>query len=215
MYRVAVVDDEALVRSGLSLILSCAADIEVVVACDGIAAAEQIARHKPDVVLLDIRMPGVDGLTVLRQVLGRHDPPVVAMLTTFAADDQVTTALRDGAIGFLLKDTEPEQLINSVRVLAGGGSVLAPGVTESVLSGYVSGAVDPDARQRIDALTDRERAVLALLGEGLSNSEIGARLYLSIGTVKEYVSTVLTKVGAPNRVAAAVLAHKGGLTVTP
>lgn len=215
MYRVAVVDDEALVRSGLSLILGTASDIEVVVACDGAAAVAQITQHRPDVVLLDIRMPDVDGLTVLRQLASRPKPPVVAMLTTFAADDHVNAALREGATGFLLKDTEPEQLINSVRVLAGGGSVLASGVSDSVLAGYVAAGADPDAKRLIETLTDREREVLALLGEGLSNSEIAARLYLSLGTVKEYVSAVLTKIGAANRVAAAVLAHRGGLSPTP
>jgi DNA-binding NarL/FixJ family response regulator len=215
MYRVAVVDDEALVRSGLSLILSSARDIEVVVACDGGSAVQEIGAADPDVVLLDIRMPDVDGLTVLNQLLRQPDPPIVAMLTTFASDEHVNAALRQGAIGYLLKDTEPEQLINSVRVLAGGGSVLAAGVGESVLAGYVSAGTDPEARRVVDTLTEREREVLALLGEGLSNSEIGARLYLSLGTVKEYVSTVLTKVGAPNRVAAAVLAHRSGLATPP
>jgi DNA-binding NarL/FixJ family response regulator len=209
--RVAVVDDEALVRSGLSMILAVPEDMEVVVSCDGVHAVDEITRHRPDVVLLDIRMPEVDGVTVLVRLLGLPDPPAVAMLTTFAADDQVTAALRAGAVGFLLKDTEPEQLIHAVRVLATGGSVLSPVVTRTVIGGYVASAADPDVVELIAAMTDREREVLALLGEGLSNLEISQRLFLSIGTVKEYVSTILTKLGAANRVQAAVLAHRAGL----
>jgi DNA-binding NarL/FixJ family response regulator len=209
--RVAVVDDEALVRSGLSMILAVPDDIEVVVSCDGVAAVDEIVRRLPDVVLLDIRMPEVDGLTVLSRVLAQPDPPAVAMLTTFAADDQVAAALRAGAIGFLLKDTEPEQLIHSVRVLAAGGSVLSPAVTRTVIGGYVAAAADPDISELIATMSDREREVLALVGEGLSNLEISQRLFLSVGTVKEYVSAVLTKLGAPNRVRAAILAHRAGL----
>jgi len=209
--RVAVVDDEALVRSGLSMILAVPDDMEVVVSCDGVHAVEEITREHPDVVLLDIRMPEVDGITVLARVLARPEPPVVAMLTTFAADDQVQAALRAGAIGFLLKDTEPEQLIHAVRLLATGGSVLSPVVTRTVIGGYVASSADPAARELIAAMTDREREVLALVGEGLSNLEISQRLFLSVGTVKEYVSTILTKLGAPNRVRAAVLAHRAGL----
>jgi DNA-binding NarL/FixJ family response regulator len=211
MLRVAVIDDEALVRSGLSMILAVPDDMDVVVSCDGVRAVEEITRERPDVVLLDIRMPEVDGITVLARVLALPDPPVVAMLTTFAADDQVTAALRAGAVGFLLKDTEPEQLIHAVRVLATGGSVLSPAVTRTVIGGYVATAADPDISELIAAMTDREREVLALLGEGLSNLEISQRLFLSVGTVKEYVSTVLAKLGAANRVRAAVLAHRAGL----
>jgi len=211
MLRVAVVDDEALVRSGLSMILAVPEDMEVVVSCDGVHAVEEITRQRPDVVLLDIRMPEVDGITVLARVLTLPEPPVVAMLTTFAADDQVMAALRTGAIGFLLKDTEPEQLIHAVRLLATGGSVLSPVVTRTVIGGYVAAAADPDVAALIAAMTDREREVLALLGEGLSNLEISQRLFLSVGTVKEYVSAILTKLGAANRVRAAVLAHRAGL----
>lgn len=211
MLRVAVVDDEALVRSGLSMILAVPDDMEVVVSCDGVHAVEEITRERPDVVLLDIRMPEVDGITVLAGVLALPEPPVVAMLTTFAADDQVQAALRAGAIGFLLKDTEPEQLIHAVRVLATGGSVLSPVVTRTVIGRYIAGTADPDVSELIAAMTDREREVLALVGEGLSNLEISQRLFLSVGTVKEYVSTILTKLEAPNRVRAAVLAHRAGL----
>lgn len=209
--RVAVVDDEALVRSGLSLILAIPDDMTVPVACDGVRAVEEIARARCDVVLLDIRMPDKDGLTVLRELLDRPDGPVVAMLTTFAADDQVAEALRLGAAGFLLKDTEPEQLIHAVRVLAAGGSVLSPSVTRTVIGGFVDGTPDASASAWLARLTDRERDVLVLLAEGLSNQEIGQRLFLSVGTVKEHVSAVLTKLDAGNRVRAAVLAHRAGL----
>lgn len=215
MLRVAVVDDEALVRSGLSMILNVPDDLEVVVSCDGVSAVDEILRERPDVVLLDIRMPEVDGLTVLSRVLAQPDPPAVAMLTTFAADDQVAAALRAGAIGFLLKDTEPEQLIHSVRVLAVGGSVLSPVVTRTVIGGYVAAAADPDVSELIATMSDREREVLALVGEGLSNLEISQRLFLSVATVKEYVSAILTKLGAPNRVRAAILAHRAGLVGSP
>jgi DNA-binding NarL/FixJ family response regulator len=206
-----VVDDEALVRSGLSMILAVPDDMDVVVSCDGVHAVQEITRCRPDVVLLDIRMPEVDGLTVLSHVLAMPEPPAVAMLTTFAADDQVSAALRTGAIGFLLKDTEPEQLIHAVRVLATGGSVLSPVVTRTVIGGYVAAVADPEVRELIATLTDREREVLALLGDGMSNQEIGQRLFLSVGTVKEYVSTILTKLDVPNRVRAAVIAHRAGL----
>ncbi len=137
------------------------------------------------------------------------------MLTTFAADDQVAAALRAGAVGFLLKDTEPEQLIHAVRVLATGGSVLSPVVTRTAIGGYIAGSVDPDIGELVASMSDREREVLALVGEGLSNLEIGQRLFLSVGTVKEYVSAILTKLGAANRVRAAVIAHRAGLVGSP
>lgn len=211
MVRVLIVDDEALVRSGLRLILESAPDIDVVAACEGRDAIDQSLAHRPDVVLLDIRMPDVDGLTILAELRRQQRPPIVAMLTTFDADEHVTAALRAGATGFLLKDTEPEQLVHSVRALASGGSVLSPSVTRTVIGGYVDGGVDESAARRLDALTERERAVLVLLADGLSNAEIAATLFLGVATVKDYVSTVLTKLGASNRVQAAVLAHRAGI----
>ncbi|MEV4442471.1 response regulator transcription factor, partial [Streptomyces sp. NPDC049577] len=138
MIRVAVVDDEQLVRSGLRMILGTARDIEVVADCGGGAAVEAVRRCSPDVVLLDIRMPDTDGLTVLRALRGLPRPPVVAMLTTFDADEYLSAALRSGAAGFLLKDTDPEQLVRAVRTLASGGSVLDPGVTRAVIGGYLA-----------------------------------------------------------------------------
>jgi DNA-binding NarL/FixJ family response regulator len=211
MVRVMVVDDEALVRSGLRMILGSAPDVDVVATCDGAAALEEIRQHRPDVVLLDIRMPGVDGLTILREVLGRPDPPVVAMLTTFHSDDFVAEALGAGAAGFLLKDTEPAQLIAAVRALVDGHPVLSPAVTRTVIDGYRNSAAPPVRPARVSAMSPREREVLGLLGLGLSNAEIGRRLYLSTATVKDYVSAVLAALGVANRVQAAVVAQEAGL----
>ncbi|SDM11916.1 two component transcriptional regulator, LuxR family [Geodermatophilus siccatus] len=211
MHRVMVVDDEALVRSGLRMILGSAADVDVVATCDGAEAVAEIRRHRPDVVLLDIRMPEVDGLTVLREVVRLPDPPVVAMLTTFHSDDFVAEALGAGAAGFLLKDTEPAHLIAAVRALAGGGGVLSPSVARTVIDGYRDRAAPPASVTRIGAMSPREREVLGLMGLGLSNAEIGRRLYLSTATVKDYVSAVLAELGVANRVQAAVVAQEAGI----
>jgi DNA-binding NarL/FixJ family response regulator len=211
MLRVMVVDDEALVRSGLRMILGSAADIDVVATCDGAQAVEELHRHRPDVVLVDIRMPEVDGLTVLRTVVTWPDPPVVAMLTTFHSDEFVAEALSAGAAGFLLKDTEPAQLIAAVRALANGGAVLSPAVTRTVIDGYRDRTAPSASVARVEAMSPREREVLGLLGLGLSNAEIGRRLYLSTATVKDYVSAVLAGLGVANRVQAAVVAQEAGI----
>jgi DNA-binding NarL/FixJ family response regulator len=206
-----VVDDEALVRSGLRLILDSAQDVEVVATCDGVHAVEDIRRHQPDVVLLDLRMPQVDGLTVLRELATWPTRPVVGVLTTFDADEFVAQALGAGAAGFLLKDTEPEQLIHAVRTLAAGGGVLSPAVTRTVINGFVGAGPRPVDVARIRAMSQRERDVLALVGEGLSNADIGRRLHLSTATVKEYVSSVLARLGVSNRVQAAVVARQAAV----
>ena len=211
MVRVMVVDDEALVRSGLRMILGSAVGIEVVATCDGVQAVEEVRRHRPDVVLLDIRMPEVDGLTVLRELSRSSRPPAVAMLTTFDADEFLADALQAGAAGFLLKDIEPEQLVQAVRALAGGESVLSPAVTRTVIVGYVDGSARPTGEARVESMSTREREVLGLLALGLSNAEIGKRLYLSPATVKDYVSAVLAKLNVSNRVQAAVVAQEAGL----
>jgi DNA-binding NarL/FixJ family response regulator len=213
--RVVVVDDEALVRSGLRLILGSAEDIEVVASCEGVQAVEQVYRHRPDVLLLDLRMPRVDGLAVLRELGRRPGAPAVAMLTTFDTDGFIAQALSLGAAGFLLKDTEPEQLIRAVRVLAAGGSVLSPTVTSTVIGGYLGAAAQPEVVARIAAMTVREREVLALIGQGLSNADIGHSLHVSTATVKDYVSAVLTKLAVSNRVQAAVLARQAGFVPSP
>ncbi|WP_354641599.1 response regulator transcription factor [Kitasatospora camelliae] len=214
--RVLIVDDEVLVRSGLSLIVGSAPDLEVVGSCSGGQAEEQVGALGPHVVLLDVRMPDLDGITVLRRLRTLPDPPAVAMLTTFDTDEYIGTALRAGAAGFLLKDTAPEQLVHSVRILAAGGSVLSPTVTRTVISGYVDGGgPDTEAARLARQLTSRELDVLALLGEGLSNAEIADRLYLGTGTVKDHISAILGKLGAANRVQAAVIAHRAGLARGP
>lgn len=213
MIKVLLADDEDLVRSGLSTILSSADDIEVVAECDdGHQVADLARQHRPAVVLLDIRMRTTDGLTALRRLRALPDPPAVAMLTTFDVDEYVQEALRVGANGFLLKDTEPEQLIKAVRDLARGGAVLDPKVAARVLSTVADGerAAEP-ARRLLAALSEREREVVTLIGQGLSNAEIGSELHLSEATVKGYVSAVLGKIGAVNRVQAALVAYRGGL----
>ena len=213
--RVMVVDDEALVRSGVSMILDAADGIQVVSTCSGPDAVEMFLRHRPAVVLLDIRMPVVDGLTVLRQLRAQHDPPAVAMLTTFSADAQVAAALRDGAAGFLLKDSEPDDLAAAVRALAAGSSVLSPPVTGTVIAGFVASHASIEMQARVAALSDRERDILTLVGQGLSNVAIAERLFLSVPTVKEHVSAILLKLDVENRVQAAVIAHQAGMIPRP
>lgn len=212
MIRVVVVDDEALVRSGFKLILSAAGDIEVVATAVGAEAVDTVRREAPDVVLLDIRMPDVDGLTVLRQLRTLPVPPIVAMLTTFDADEYILTALRSGAAGFLLKDTEPDQLAQIVRTLAAGGVVMSPKASRAVWQSHPGAAtVDDEEAARVGRLTDRERQVLVLIAQGLSNAEIGTFVHLSAGTVKDHVSAILTKLRVAGRVQAALLAQRAGL----
>ncbi|QFU92480.1 response regulator transcription factor [Amycolatopsis sp. YIM 10] len=211
MIRVVVVDDEALIRSGFQLILRAAGDIDVVATATGAQAVREIGVHKPDVVLLDIRMPDVDGLTILRQLRAMPEPPIVAMLTTFDSDEYIATALRSGAAGFLLKDTEPEHLAQLVRTLASGGVVLSPKVTRSVVDGFLDSGAGAEAVDSVARLTDRERDVLVLIAEGLSNADIGARVHLSVGTIKDHVSAILTKLKVNSRVQAALLAQRAGL----
>lgn len=208
--RVIVVDDEQLLRSGLRLILNSAEDIEVVSACDDVQALDEVRREVPDVVLLDLRMPRIDGITVLRTLKGLPTPPAVAMLTTFDMEEHIAEALSSGAAGFLLKDTDPEDLIHAVRVLASGGSVLSPAITRTVIDGYL-GAARPAARAQVTSMTVREREVLELVAQGMSNAEIGRRLYLSTATVKDHVSAILSKLAVSNRVQAAVIARQAGL----
>lgn len=213
MIKVLLADDEDLVRSGLRTILTSAGDIEVVAECDdGVHVADLARQHRPHVVLLDIRMRSADGIVALRKLRAMPEPPVVAMLTTFDVDEYVQEALRIGASGFLLKDTEPDVLIKAVRDLSRGGAVLDPKVAARVLSAVADGerAAEP-ARRLLSALSDREREVVALIGQGMSNAEIGSALHLSEATVKGYVSAVLGKIGAVNRVQAALVAYRGGL----
>ncbi len=211
MVRVVVVDDEALVRSGFQMILDASEGIEVVATVEGAHAADVVRRELPDVVLLDIRMPDVDGLTVLREILALPDSPHVAMLTTFDTDEYVLTALRAGADGFLLKDTEPEQLAQQVRTLAAGGVVMSPKASRALLRGHPERAPEDAEVARVGLLSERERTVLVLVAEGLSNADIGVRVHLSAGTVKDHVSAILTKLRVSSRVQAALLAERAGL----
>jgi DNA-binding NarL/FixJ family response regulator len=212
--RVLLVDDEELVRSGLRMILETAGDIEVVgEAADGRGAVDQVRRHRPDAVLMDIRMPGLDGLAATRELAALPDPPKVIMLTTFELDEYVHAALEHGAVGFLLKDTPPRDLIQAVRTVAEGNAMLAPTVTRRLIEEFAARSSAPAvaARERLEALTEREREVVVAVARGLSNAEIGRRLFMSEATVKAHVSHVLAKLGLRNRVQAAILVHDAGL----
>ncbi|OKI41317.1 DNA-binding response regulator [Streptomyces sp. TSRI0281] len=206
-----VVDDEALIRSGFELILNAVGGIEVVATCGGGQAVDTMRRARPDVVLLDIRMPDTDGLAVLREIRSMAEPPVVAMLTTFDSDEYVMKALRSGAAGFILKDTEPEQLGQLVRTLAAGGVVLSPKASSAIVHAMPKESSTDEDMPRLLLLTDREREVLLLVAEGLSNADIGARVHLSASTVKDHVSAILTKLQVAGRVQAALLAQRAGL----
>jgi DNA-binding NarL/FixJ family response regulator len=213
--RVLIVDDEALVRAGLRMILESADDLDVVgEAEDGADAAEAVRRCRPDVVLMDVRMPRLDGIAATAAIRGLDAPPSVIVLTTFDLDDHVFGALQAGAAGFLLKDTPPRELVQAVRVVASGASMLSPTVTRRLISHFTAGD-QPDrrhaARERLAGLTDRESEVLAEVGRGLSNAEIGATLFMSEATVKAHVSRLLVKVAAANRVQLAIVAHDAGL----
>ncbi|CAG7625361.1 response regulator [Actinacidiphila bryophytorum] len=224
MVQVAIVDDEALVRAALRSILESSGDIRVVADCDGHQALAAVSAARPDLVLLDAVMPGPDdGLSVLRALRALQDPPAVAMLTAFDTSAHLRAAMAAGASGFLLKDTAVGTLIDAVRILAAGGTVFTPTVGRAVVDGYLGeGPADaaPDAvtgarDAAIATLTDRERSVLRLLAAGEPNAAIADELRISVGTVKDHVRSVLRKLGAPNRVAAAVVAHQTGLARLP
>jgi DNA-binding NarL/FixJ family response regulator len=215
MITVLLVDDEELVRFGLRTVLEAAGDFTVVGeagnGADGVAAAAEL---RPDVVLMDIRMPVMDGLTATEQILALPDPPQVAVLTTFHVDEYVYAALAAGAAGFLLKDTPPRQIAAAVRAVADGTASLSPAVTTTLIDSYVGRKAVPrrvEALRKVDGLSDREREVLVLLGSGESNAELAKRLFVSEATVKTYVSRLLTKLDIANRTQAAILAHEAGL----
>lgn len=213
--RVLLVDDDALVRAGLRLMLGGACGIEIVAeASDGSQVASLVDQYAPDVVLMDIRMPTVDGLAATEELRRRERPPEVIILTTFNADEHVLRALRAGAAGFVLKDTPPVELVAAVLRVAEGDPVLSPAVTQQLIE-HVAGS-GPDlrrdrARELLTRLNDREREVAVAVGQGKSNAEIAAALFLSVPTVKTHVSRVLTKLGLNNRVQIALLAHDAGL----
>ncbi|WP_214326146.1 response regulator [Nonomuraea sediminis] len=213
MIRVVVVDDEPMVCRFLSTILGASGDIEVVgQAHDGAAGVEEVVRQRPDVVLMDLRMPGVDGITAIERLGRLPDPPPIVVLTTFDADQYVLRALRAGASGFLVKSTPPEELIGLVRVAAEGHTVLSPAAARRLIAASAETHTAGDrARQLVGSLTEREIEVLALLGKGLSNAQIAGRLYLAEATIKGYVSRMLDKLGCANRTQAGLIAHDAGL----
>ncbi|GGS10775.1 DNA-binding response regulator [Streptomyces humidus] len=215
MIRVLIADDEPLIRAGIRMILASAQDIEIVAeAVDGREAVELAGRHRVDVALLDIQMPRMDGLAALAELRRTVPAARVLILTTFGQRDNVLRALQDGGSGFLLKDSAPCELIGAVRAAAAGAAFLSPQATRHVADSVREQAPTrrgEEARRRVAALTERERDVLALLGEGLSNADTGRRIHMSEATVKTYVSRILAKLGCENRVQAALAARDAGL----
>ncbi|WP_406299671.1 response regulator transcription factor [Embleya sp. NBC_00888] len=212
--RVLIAEDERLIRTGVRLVLTADPGIEVVAeAADGREAIEQARRWRPDVVLMDIRMPNLDGLAATAELRRAVPDTAVVILTTFGEDEYIATALDSGATGFLLKSGDPRELIAGVRAAAEGGAYLSPKVAKRVISGIVPGrpAREVDAGARVALLTAREREVLALVGAGLANAEIGRRLHLVEGTVKTHVSAILARLGVRNRVQAAIVAYEAGM----
>lgn len=209
--RVLLVDDDALVRAGLRLILRGAPDIEVLAdnPSDGASGVTVARAQHPDVILMDIRMPGTDGIEATQKIVAEGVSPHVIVLTTFDSDDLIVQALRAGASGFLLKDTPPERLVDAVRSVVAGEPILSPSVTRQLVekvtgeqtSGYAA------ARERLSVLTEREQEVAECVGRGMSNADIARQLYMSVPTVKAHVSRVLTKLDAANRVQVAILVH--------
>jgi DNA-binding NarL/FixJ family response regulator len=212
--RVLLADDQALVRAGFRALLDARADIEVVgEAADGRAAVALAAELRPDVVLMDIRMPGLDGLEATRQIAA--DPALgevrVVILTTFALDEYLFDALRFGASGFLVKDTEPADLVTAVRVVAAGDALISPGMTRRLVEEFAARAKPRRPAAELDVLTEREREVMALAAGGLTNDEIAGRLYMSPATARTHVSRAMIKLGARDRAQLVVLAYETGL----
>jgi len=213
--RVVIADDQMLVRSGFRLILNSAGIPVVAEAADGKEAVALAVMHRPDVVLMDIRMPEMDGLEATRRILASQDPPDVRIiiLTTFDLDQYVYTALSAGASGFLLKDVSPEHLIGAVRLVRSGDALLAPSITRRLVERFACAGREPPGKPNADlsALTPREREVLIAVAQGLSNTEIAATLYVSEATVKSHVGRILAKLGLRDRVQVVVLAYETGL----
>jgi DNA-binding NarL/FixJ family response regulator len=214
MTRVVLADDQMLVRAGFRALLDAQPDIEVVgEAADGEQALRQVAQLKPDVVLMDIRMPVLDGLAATRRIT--RDPALadvrVVILTTFELDEYVFEAIRSGATGFLVKDTEPDELLRAVRAAVAGDALLSPGVTRRLIAEFAARSKEPAAAEGLEQLTEREREVMALVGIGLSNDEIARRLVVSPLTAKTHVSRAMVKLGARDRAQLVVLAYESGL----
>jgi DNA-binding NarL/FixJ family response regulator len=212
--NVVLADDQALVRSGLHALLSSSDDLEVVgEARDGRDAVAVVSRTRPDVVLMDVRMPGVDGIAATRQITAdpRLSGVAIIMLTTFDEDDHIFAAIRAGASGYLLKDAEPDDLRDAIRVVAAGDALLSASVTRKVMEGIVSGPAGVADHARLNELTEREREVLAGVGRGLSNKAIAGQIHISPATARTYVSRMLTKLGARDRAQLVVIAYQTGL----
>jgi DNA-binding NarL/FixJ family response regulator len=210
--RVLITDDEALIRSGLQLMLESQSDLRVVAEAEhGRAAIELAVIHQPDVILMDIQMPIMSGIEATQKITSGKNPPKVVMLTTFGDDDNVYLALRAGASGFLLKDSRPEDVFRAIRVVAAGEALLSPAVTRRLVDGFVSSHQPPTTGASFDRLTDREKEIVILVAEGLSNQEIADRLYVSFSTAKTHVSHVLTKLNLPDRIHIVIYAYEHGL----
>ncbi len=210
--KVVLLEDEELVRGGLRMILDSDPEIEVVAEDgDGAGAVDLVSKHRPDVVLTDIQMPTVGGLEVTKRLTALPEPPSVAVLTTFDLDEYVYSALRNGAAGFLLKDTPPRELANAVHVVAGGESMLSPRITTKLLSSFSTSVPAQSAKSRIEELTAREREVAVSVAQGLSNAEIANNVYMSLSTVKVHIGRIMTKLDAANRTQVAIVAHDAGL----
>ena len=213
--RIVVVDDDPLVRAGLGLILGGSPDLEVVAeAHDGEEALSVVREHRPDLVLMDIRMPRKDGLSATAEILARPDAPRIVVLTTFDSDDMVLKALQAGASGFLLKDTPPDKMVKAIRSVDAGETTLSPSVIQQVIDLATRAAGDgraDKARAQLDALTEREREVAVAIGQGKANAEIAGELYMSIATVKAYVTRIFYKLDVDNRVQVAMKVHDAGL----
>jgi DNA-binding NarL/FixJ family response regulator len=209
--RVLVADDQSMVRAGFRMLLGGEPDIEVVAeASNGLDAVEKAARFRPTVVLMDIRMPELDGLQATRRILAADETARILILTTFDLDEYVYEALRAGASGFVLKDDPPEQLLNAIRVVAGGEALLSPGITKRVIKQFTR-IPQHTPPQQLEELTERELDVFRLVARGLSNAEIGRELYISDTTVKTHITHVLQKLNLRDRVQAVVLAHETGV----
>ncbi len=214
MITVLLADDQALVRGGFRALLDAKDDMEVVgEVSDGAEAVRLATELTPNVVLMDIRMPVMDGLAATRAIASddRLEDVRIVILTTFGLDEYVFEAIRSGASGFLVKDTEPEELIQAVRVVAAGDALLSPSVTRGLLAEFASHSKEPQASGELDGLTEREREIVALVGEGLSNQEIAERLYLSPATAKTHVSRAMNKLRARDRAQLVVIAYESGL----
>jgi DNA-binding NarL/FixJ family response regulator len=212
--RVVLADDQALVRAGFRALLDAEDDLDVVGEANDGAEAVQLARHlTPDIMLMDIRMPGVDGLDATRQITTDEDLHAVrvVILTTFDLDEYVFEALRSGASGFLVKDTEPVEMVRAVRAVAAGDALLSPGVTRRLIAEFATRSKDPSSPHQLDLLTDREREVMGLVAEGLTNEEIAERLFISPATARTHVSRTMVKLGARDRAQLVVFAYESGL----